>query len=1231
MMKSNPTLLTVLALSMMTLPVAGVGAPATNPLFLTSRVTPNIFFMVDDSGSMDWTILTKKHWEGRAYDPDFGADDNSGDDTNSGFREDGLFRSHRAPRSATSDGSFETFYYVYQSSDDLYDNDCDRAVDQCGGTAPNFDPVDNDWRVRSADFNVIYYDPSVTYLPWAGLSNASFTAARDNPRSGEAGYDDTRSLVGYVYEVATDDRGFSGTRPLRGTDHNETSTPNGLIDLWDSHKTFKFTATGVEMTTTTYTPTSTDIGAVTSSVTTLGGTTCHPELGGGDVPCRTVDEAKQNFANWYEFSRRRSLLTKGAISQVMTASPNFRYGLSLINNYGTLFEEMPDASDTDYAAHNSDLLDAFYSYNWQALGTPLRTGLEVAGKYYRDEITGRPTPITESCQQNFTVLFTDGYWAGSDPSASIGDSDGDGLSISVADVAHYYYTTDLSGLVDDVPTNPFDPATHQHMVTFGVAFGVEGNLADTDGDGWPNPALTESGNWGDPFGAQDAPEKIDDLWHAAYNSRGTYVAAQSPAQLASALADAIANIDARIGSASSVATNSTSLDTGSRIFQARFNSDDWSGQLLSFTIDTDAVIASTAEWDAGVKINTQVSSTSDTRVIITKGSTDGVAFAYANLTGPTTTAGTQQNLLDKDGAGTTDGRGADRVAYLRGRNEHEGSTAGTFRQRTSVLGDIVNSNPWYVGSPSAGYSDVDHPGYTAFRTAYQNRKPVAYVGANDGMLHGFDASIQWIDTDSAVDSDNDGNTSNDRDEAVPTSSSGLEVLAYVPSAVYPNLSRLTEQDYNTNHRYFVDGSPMVADACISGCSTVAAVWKSVLVGSLNSGGKGYFALNVTNPSGTSTSSAPNFSESNAAGILLWEFTDADDPDLGLTYNYPASHPLTQQAKQIVKMENGQWAAVLGNGYYSADGKAVLYILFLENGEDGVWSSGDFIRIVADNTVYASNGNGLSTPTPFDSDGNGKADVIYAGDLKGNMWEFDVSSASTAAWGISNSGAPFFVAQDASSNRQPIIAPPEVTLHPTSGRMVLFGTGKYIETTDNASTSTQSFYGVWDSGVAVARSNLNQKVISTTTIGGESYRSIGSGITVVTPKGWYVDLPTSGERVTGIPKLANGLIFYNTFMPTATPCDFDDAGWLMVQNYLTGDLPSFPIFDTNSDGEIDDSDTEVAGLNVGAAIGGTTLIRGAAGSTTGAGVSSLTSGGTASTGINFGAGSRGRITWREIVQ
>lgn len=1204
-MKLNPFVLAVLAVPSLAFPLPGMGAPANTPLFLTSKVIPNVFFQVDDSGSMDWTILSKKYWHFCAYDPDAGGSSDQSSDCGS-FLTDGNFRSYD-----DDNNNYETFHYVYSASDDAYSSACGTSYPAVENCTSGKQPWDSDWRVRSAAVNVLYYDPDVSYSPWPGMSNASFTAARSNPQSGETGYSLTRDLTGMIFEVWIDDSGYSGTRPQRGTKLNKTAVANGSVDLWDSHYTVKLTTGGAEITKTTYAPTKTDLGASVSAVTTLSGSGKHVALG-----ALTVDQVKQNFANWYQYHRRRSFVAKAAISQVITDTPDYRYGLSVLNNYTALFEQMPAATVSNYTAHNSSLIENFFKFDWPASGTPLRRGLERVGKYYANELTSYPTPITHSCQQNFTILFTDGYWNGGNPAAAIGDSDGDKNSLTLADVAHYYYKTDLSStLPDNVFTTTFDTAKHQHMVTFGVAFGVEGNLVDTDSDGWPNPGLTESGNWGNPTSGD--PQKIDDLWHAAYNSRGEFIAAQSPAELVKALQKALASIKAKAGSAAAAATNSTSLDTGSRIFQARFSSDDWSGQLRSFNISTKGVIAAAAEWDAGALINTQVGASSDTRQIITKGGTDGVAFDYSVLTAA------QKAYLDADGGGTTDGQGVDRVGYLRGHSQHEGTTAATYRTRSiSVLGDVVNSNPWFVGAPSAGYSNVDHPGYSNFRSTYQNRKPIAYVGANDGMLHGFDSSTVWDPT------------AGSGGAYVKTSTSGLEVLAYVPTPVYQNLSKLTDQNYNADHRYFVDGSPMVADACVANCGASTATWKSVLVGSLGAGGKGFFALNVTNPAGaSSTAAAPTFSEAHAADILLWEFTDSDDPDLGLTYNYPPSHPLTQQAKQIVKMENGKWAVVLGNGYYSTDGKAVLYVLFLEDGEDGVWSAGDFVKIVADNTVYASNGNGLSTPVPFDSDGNGKADVIYAGDLKGNLWKFDVSAASPASWGVAFSGAPLYVAQDAASpvNNQPIITPPEVTLHPNGGRMVLFGTGKYMETTDGGTTAIQSFYGIWDDNSTVAgRSSLNQQQITTSTISGKDYRKITPGSVVTSPKGWYIDFP-AGERVTGIPKLVNGLIFYNTFIPSANACDILTAGWLMVQNYLTGDLPDFAIFDTNGDGEIDTNDAPVSGLNVGAAIGGTTLIQGADGSTKGAGVSSLTSGDTSSEEMEFGGGSRGRITWREIVQ
>ena len=721
-------------------------------------------------------------------------------------------------------------------------------------------------------------------------------------------------------------------------------------------------------------------------------------------------------------------------------------------------------------------------------------------------------------------------------------------------------------------------------------------------------------------------------------------------------------------SASAVATNSSSLNTGTRIYQGRFSNNSWSGQLLSYRLDptTGSVLGAASapplwntsetpypEWDAGQQILSQVTASSDTRLILTRGSGGaGVDFQYANLT---TGAGSQQAALNQDVLLNVDNCGPERVAFLRGHSVNTGtgsfncaSGSNILRFRTrdvSVLGDIINSNPIFVGAPAAGYSDVDHPGYSSFSTKFKDRKPVVYVGANDGMLHGFDTTNEWKDDNASVDSDGDGDATNDKDTSVPTPNAGKEVLAYVPTMVYDNLKRLTDSNYSGNtsssgHHYFVDSSPMVADVCTSTCTTAAAVWKSVLISGLGAGGKGFFALNVTNPDVAThdTADTPKFSVGQADNIVLWEFKD--DADLGFSFNNSPTKLNNGQAKQIARFENGRWGVVLGNGYNSTDGKSVLYVVFVSGptGAGMTWQPGgvDYVKIVAD--APAAKDNGLSTPVPFDSDGDGLVDTVYAGDLKGNMWKFDLSNASAANWTSANVSL-VYVAKDGGGALQPIINSPEVTLHPVAGNMVLFGTGKFLEAGDNTSTAVQTFYGVQDVGVTVTgRGALIPQTIETTTVSGTTYRTVTPGCGALplpacpaSPKGWYMDLPTSGERTTGTAKLVSGTIYFNTFIPSVSPCEFGGTGWLMAQDYLTGSMPQPGIFDTNKDGKIDDLDTPVSGGQIGAALGGTTLIKGSGGSTTGVGVSSTTDGGTATTIINFGAGSRGRITWREIIQ
>jgi type IV pilus assembly protein PilY1 len=695
-------------------------------------------------------------------------------------------------------------------------------------------------------------------------------------------------------------------------------------------------------------------------------------------------------------------------------------------------------------------------------------------------------------------------------------------------------------------------------------------------------------------------------WDAVNNVTGAagadgipdnYFDARNPANLITAMSQIFDAASLPDAAASSVATNTANLQVDNYIFQAKFQPRSWSGQLVSYRLQTASnVVTLTQVWDAAPKLDIRLASD---RVILTKGATDGVSFEWANLTSsvPPATPPSQQTLLNTNALGVYDGLGSARLDYLRGDGANEGTGPGQFRARNratddgSILGDIVNSGPLFVGAPNAGYSDIDHPGYAAFRQEYLSRKPVVYVGSNDGMLHGFDAQL-----------DSSGN---------PVATGGDEVIAYVPSQVYGTLSRLTSQSYSRDHRYLVDGTPMSADAYLPVLGgTDANKWRTVLIGGLNSGGKGYYALDITNPD-LASGSAPTFSAANAASLLLWEFTDADDVDMGYAYNLPPQYSANSQAKQIVKLQNGNWAAIVGNGYNSTNGKAVLFVLNIEKGIDGSWAtSGDYSKIVAD----VGPNNGLSTPVPYDSDGDGKADVAYAGDLLGNMWRFNLVSMTSSR--IFNAGTT-----------KPITTPPEVLSHPLGGTMVLFGTGKYLELADNSNTDQQTVYGVRDLDLTVSSTVLASELQEQTVSG--SNRTVSPSATIPTTlKGWYMNLPASKERSTGIPKLVSGLFFFNTLIPSASACESGGTGWLMAVDALTGAQPGGAVFDSNNDGSFD---TGVGGIQIGAALGGTTFIRGAPGSSVGVGVASLTSGQLGTPSINFGPLSGGRVNWREILR
>lgn len=1195
---------------------------ANQPLFLGTAVDANVFFQVDDSGSMDWETLTNEFHYYENYWTSGSAEKFS----------DGIWHSRRS--SATGE---KEFAYMFAEADRLYKSESQYNV--AAETYP--EALVRDWRARAADFNLLYYDPEVTYVPWVGHSDASFTAARSDPQSGSDGYSSQRNLTGFVFEIAIDDHGYKGTDPGGPADANDG--PNGLVDLWDSR--VKYTVNATTLSAVTYTvPAASSMAALNKDCTLtraqtdppykdcFGTTASSTSYASSDTNPwgRTLDQEKQNIANWYSYYRKRSYVAKASIGAVVDEADDFRYGLSLIND-SSLFVQVPSAATIDYVPHNNSLLEQLYEYDWDAVGTPLRTGLERVGKYYDNELSGKTDPIISQCQQNFTILLTDGYWGAPDPANAIGDADKDGRSRTLADVAKYYYDKDLSPLANNVPTSVIDTNNKQHMVTFGVAFGVVGDLVDTDGDGYPNPTRASNQTWGENPHNSD-PGKIDDLWHASFNSKGDYVAAQTPAALVSSLTDALTAISDRVGSSASVATNSGSLNSGSHLYQARFDSGGWSGQLIAYALNTDGSINPTPSWEASDELDTQNHNYG--RNIITfnpaidavpGGGVEGkgVAFrfpaAYKTPNGTTELSAAQVtalmkyaphplNTVNATQIAANQAYGAALLDYLRGDRSQE-SSGYNFRRRNSALGDIVDSDPQYVGAPRYRYPDaLESKPYSTFRSTYADRAAMVYVGANDGMLHGIDED------------------------------SGQEKLAYIPNKVYANLAELSRGDYL--HRNFVNEPPTVVDAYLDSYGG-SGDWRTVLVGGLGSGGQGIYALDVTDPD--------DFTEGNAASLALWEFDDSDDADLGFTYG----------SASIGKLANGQWAAIFGNGYNnttadgsaSSTGHAALFIVDIETGA--------LIKKITTKAGSTTTPNGLASPALVDVNQDSVVDFVYAGDLQGNLWKFDLSANNVNQWDVAwkqgSTPKPLFTTKA----NQPITTRPQVTLHPTAlaGYMVYFGTGKYLETSDNvpAGSTTQAFYGIWDKNTAttpaITTANLLKQSITNQydkgfdTDGDETedafytLRDVSDhDINFATHLGWYMELipekvedaanaSNFGEKQVSNALVRDGRVIFTTLIPSQNQCDFGGSSFIMELDYKNGGLLAFPPFDLNGDGLFDDSDTYVGGSKTDVGIVPTLSIISDGEKETAFGSGS--SGGIEPVTLNVGDNALGRQSWRQI--
>ncbi|MBX9269626.1 pilus assembly protein [Chromobacterium violaceum] len=627
---------------------------------------------------------------------------------------------------------------------------------------------------------------------------------------------------------------------------------------------------------------------------------------------------------------------------------------------------------------------------------------------------------------------------------------------------------------------------------------------------------------------------------AVAGNTGSYYPAVSPAAFSSALGSILVQIQKGSYDQASVALNSTTLSTNTQAFLASFNPSDtpysdWTGDLAAYALGTSGGlnVSTSASWSAQTQVDAFASGSGwqNTRLIATWDAVNnkGVPFRWP-ATGVTGINSTQQSQLQP-----SDTKGSLRVNYLRGDASQEARNGGAFRNRSHLLGDIVDSGPVYVAKPDGPYIDSS---YQTFISNNANRTPMLYVGANDGMVHAFNAST------------------------------GNEAFAFVPNGVFANLYQLTSTSYNSNHIYFVDGSPQAGDVMFADGS-----WHSVLAGGLGGGGKTIYALDVTSPSSLT-------SETALANAALWEFSDS-----GMGYSF---------GRPTIARLNGSnaFAVLFGNGYASSGNHAIFYAV---NPQTGATLAKIDLCSSVPAACSSSAPQGLSEVVAVNSSGNAGAavDTVYAGDLQGNLWAINVSSANPANWSV----RLLFTATDSSGNHQPITSAPAATLNPNfpkqKGMMVFFGTGQLLAQSDLTNTNTQAFYAVYDNMTitSLTPSNLLQQTETaiTTSVSGFPSTTVSSslynwqspnpplncvvGRTCPTLYGWYYSLSFagSGSRMLTNPQLFAGNVVYTTFSPSATPCTAGGSSFLMSSNYATGGPPSQPFLDANGDGLVNSSD------------------------------------------------------------
>lgn len=1029
--------------------------------------------------------------------------------------------------------------------------------------------------------NTLYYNPAVTYRPWIKADGTRY----------EGG-----TSLDAVY-----------------TNNSQLSDTENLFDWSDRYRTYylpKPTATDLTQTGNFYRYQLRYVGRQLQVVRSEYLVATSDNRGEANAGCddvkkgewgwrncvfttpteRSVAAEAENFATWFSYHRTRMKAAKAGASEAFGAlGKNFRVGFDTIWNRGT--GHTPNRGGSvpsfpipvsqggglfeDNAAKRIQNKTNWFTRLFNASGsdgTPLRGALQRAGRYFeRTDNSGPWGPGDQlACRQSYAILTTDGYWNDDSgfKSGVVNNADGtDGEDIVHADGKRKYKYVASAPYKDDWSDTVADIAMYywKRDLRPDLANKVPTTTRDPDAF-WQHMktfgiSIGLSGATGFRSVAE-VPANFNEWPKPGNYEEGPNIDDLLHAAVNGRGSFVAARNPAQFAEAlkASLAVIEAETASGSNVAA---NGPKIEAGSLAFQ-----AVYTSGSWNGDVRaysLATGSQAGTPTWSAADRANTNAANFLARGVytwdgnDGATFPTSTQKTKLARTG-GIAPVTADDNVAYLKGDRTLESNrgNGGKLRSRVSPIGDIVNSSPFYV-----------------------RENQYLFVGANDGMLHAIEGS------------------------------SGDVKFSYVPAGIdFTQLASLSDPDYD--HRFFVDGGIDVS-------TKAQGNGRNILAATLGRGGRGVFALDVTNPG--------SFSDAN----VLWDRTgSAADADMG----YVLGAPLVR------KGNNGKTLVMVGNGAESPNGKAVLYIYVLNS--DGSVPNNGVIELVAD----AGGGNGLAEPRAADIDNDGDADYVYAGDLQGNVWKFDLTSSNANQWKLAFSGNPLFVAKDANGTRQPITAPVALAREPVTNRLFVFvGTGRYIYDSDITSTSTQTLYALIDTGAAISgRSDLQERSIAevgTDSKGRdarafESYEALPDG-----KKGWYLDLgnPKPGERIVTAPFLRGRALWFSTIIPqTGSGCDAGGTGYLNAIDAFTGTLPSgedgtWTYFDVDGNNKGDDRVTPGGGGS-GGYVGSVDLGVGMPSQGVGVGNKIIACGSDAEcgeTGTPPGGGAPRRLGWRELFR